>query len=360
MNYECINTSLLFAIDCGSTLVTSHTPYSSGLHKRTLIGVEMGRLPYIYDIAVANGMPDCGIEAVTPEFFGDLDISATHTLDTCNNEIIRRASYYAIRDDTWPHEMVEAEKTYSAQLRAAWCFDWSCSYATKYAEVVHRFFTIYYRYAAYMMLEVGEDPLHISDILFPVPWTEEFPEDDMVRRYGRDLAARYPPIMKAIENFFLPQVAIDRAVKPLKRSRNRGTVWDIADLQLSNDEVSTLRRSLALPSLTPVARDVMESLEQHIDQVVVETRQRGQNVMKHVKSETNQRRSNAPVLRYGHPLVTRDVLDTVLNLQGKKENVYGEKAATRVTMVCCLLYLHSIPVDMWVHSSTFPRPPKRT
>lgn len=347
MNHECINASLLSAIDCGLTLVTPPTDWSDGYHKRSLIDIEMGRLPYIYDIAVANGMPDAGIEYMIPEFPGDL---AAFVMD---DDAIRLESYYATRNATWPSEMVEADKTYRTRLSEVWCSDWALSYARKSDEIMHRFFKIYFRYVAYMMLELDAPPVALNDILIPFPWTDECPDSEVVLQYERDLAARYPPLMKSIEHYFTT------GPPPSKRSRNRGTSWDLAESPLVNDELSTLKRSLALPSLGPVAREVMESLERAIDHVVVETRQRGQNAMKHVKSEHNQRRSDAPVLRYSHPLVTRDVLDTVLNLQGKKKNMYGDKAATRVTMVCCLLYIHCVPVDLWVQSSHFPRPPKR-
>ena len=358
---EIVDTQLVYAIDCGFTLVTSHLDHPPwGQHKKTFAEVEMARLPHIYATAVRNGMPDCGIEAVTPKFLDDSVIGSDPAGHACMT---------VLKHGAWPKEMIDAEATYIDTITGPWCIHLPAMDRSQ--SLFNSFMRLHSRYAAYEMIH-GHDPVPSSDIWCDIPWA--FDDEAQMIHYERELVRRYPPRMEVIEIILDPNRVRYRLDFPWphhvpapappqpkkKRSRNRGTSWDLASPQMSVDEIATLKRSLRLPCLSSLTEDVIESLEYDLNMVDVEIRQRGQNTMKHVKTEENKRRSEAPVVRYDHPLFTEDVVDAVLALQGKKENPYGDKAPTRVACVCCLLYLHDIPVDMWVQSSNFPRPPKRS
>jgi hypothetical protein len=370
MASEVIDVTLLFAIDTGATLVMGPSKYPTtlypyGQHKRNFRDIEAARLLHVYHEAVRNGMPECGIEAVTPKHYADCDMSKLGSDMHCG------ACMFILQDtrENWPKEMVVANDLYVGGMLGEWFMDWSATlqFRTKVDELAYILNKVHSRYAGYVMLEFGTDPMDIHDIWFPPPWTEAWPEESVAIQFEKDLVARFPDIMKTIEHILMPQrvkyreefVASQPKSCGAKRSRDRGTPWEIAPRQTQSDEINTLKRSLKLPSLNPVSNELKASIERALDEVVVETRQRAQNAMKHQKTSENKRRSEAPVLRYCHPHITKEVLDAVLALKGKKENVYENKASSRVLCVCCFLYLHGIPVENWVESHNFPRPPKR-
>lgn len=372
MASEGIDTTLLFAIDVGATLVAGPatyppTPYPYGEHKRTVRDIKAARLHHIYNVAVRNGMPECGIEAVTPTCTYDDDF------DVCDTCIGTDTGLTDDNKDNWPKEMFEAEEFYIGSMLGVWYTDWSLplQFETKASQLKFIFDKVYSRYAGYMMLKHDTHPVDADDIWFSPPWTEAWPEESVAIQFERDLAARFPDTMKVVERFLMPERVMYRedfivSSRPttcggggMKRSRDRGTPWEIAPHQTQVDEIDTLKRSLKLPSLNPLSNELKASVERALEEVVVETRRRAQNAMKHQKTSENKRRSEAPVLRYRHPHMTKEVLDAVLTLKGKTENKYEDKASSRTLCVCCFLYLHGIPVEYWVESHNFPRPPKR-
>ena len=345
---------LLLAIESGETLVTAH-----GEHKKTFIDIELSRMYQAYAEALRNGMPDFGIDTVMPEF--DRDMYASNLFDTLADVTVPMwAACSLLIKEKWPEELVKAHTTYVETIRNDWCTNWNVNmpeFASDYDEIQYVFAKVHSRYAAYMMLKHGEAPDPLN-----------FPLDTDPPRYEYEMFENSPPLMQVMYAMYVPQ-RIDSMIRWVKEkegpkvlmtrpSRKRGTPWDTASEETRRVEIRTLKRSLKLPCLSSVSSKILTTIENALNEVIVETRYKAQNSIKKERSEANKKRAEAPSLRYYHPDFTKDVLNMVLNLQGKKENPHEDKAPSRVSCVCCLLYLHDVPFESWVQSQNFPKPIK--
>lgn len=142
-----------------------------------------------------------------------------------------------------------------------------------------------------------------------------------------------------------------------KRNRGAGTDWIPAPSDQKDAELDTLYRSLDMKCLKErLSTKDVDILRTYIKDVTVDVRRRGENDTKKPKTDDNKKRNAKPLYRYGHPLITEELLDTVLLMQGNKKNEYVTYAPSRAACMWCFLHAIGIESSYWPAGQNFPRP----
>jgi hypothetical protein len=120
-------------------------------------------------------------------------------------------------------------------------------------------------------------------------------------------------------------------------------------------------RALQIPTVAAsLSPEATRWIATRLGEVTVQYRHRTQNKVKGERTDANIKRASAPIFRYEHPLITRDVVNDVLARTGKAPNAIDARVPTRAMCFACFLHIQNVPSDAWPAGNPFPRPVYRS
>ena len=327
--------------------------------------------------------------------------------------------YHEKRAAAWPEAAQRAFTEHTESMLAEYVVRWEDDVPHTETEIRRAFDRLYHRYETYMHLaDAGPAvPAETIWIPFAASFDPATPTSFASASFEAALWSRYPPEMQMIESVCRsPKLYIDKLLialraplyepplcnvfsadsapllsplgvpaiapkiapvaepkkpapappncvrggvsKPDFSAHARGTGWLAASTKTTDAERNAMLRALRLPAVAKaLSSEAIQAIAECLGEVTVEYRHRAQNQVKGERTHANARRANAPVFRYEHPAITKDVISQVLARTKKAPNAAPDtRAPTRALCFACFLHIHNVPSEAWPPGNSFPRP----
>lgn len=328
--------------------------------------------------------------------------------------------YLEKRAAAWPEAAQRAFAEHTESMLAEYVVQWEDNVPHTETEMKRAFDRLYHRYETYMRLADAGPAVPAEDIWIPfaASFDPATPTSFVPTSFEAALWSRYPPEMQMIEsvcrspklytdkllialraplyepplcNMFPagsapllfplgvsaiaptskpepkpvpapPKPAANRVrggvSKPDFSAHARGTGWLAASTKTTGAERNAMLRALRLPAVAKaLSSEAIQAIAECLGEVTVEYRHRAQNQVKGERTHANTKRANAPVFRYEHPAITKDVINQVVARTKKTPNVAPDaRVPTRALCFACFLHLYNVPSEAWPPGNSFPRP----